>query len=86
MVQNNRVQLLYNLRVFNVSNENDQVCVVKLHPESSSCAEKKGCSHILAAKLSIGRETIKKNKKSHNLTQLRCKKLQKIWSQVSRES
>ena len=49
MVQNNRVQLLSNLRVFNVSNENDQVCVVKLHPESCSCAEKKGCSHIYLA-------------------------------------
>ena len=67
MVAKNKVQLLSNLQVFNNGNENNQVYVVKLHPES----RKKGCSHIKAALLSTGKEPRIKGKKITNLTRLR---------------
>ncbi len=55
IVNNNKVHLVPNLQVFSVSNENNDVFVVKLNPEKCSCQEVKGCSHIRAVNLSIGK-------------------------------
>ena len=54
MVDNNKVNLVPNMKVFNVCNENNQVFNVKLNPDRCSCPERKGCCHIKAVNLSIG--------------------------------
>ena len=69
-INNNRVELCAKMRVFNVKNEKDQVNVVSLNPDKCTCAEKKNCAHILAAKMSINFKVTKQSKKC-NLTQLR---------------
>ena len=74
MVNNNKVHLVPNLQVFNVSNENNDVFVVKLNPEKCSCPEVKGCSHIKAVNLSIGKNHPNLKKKLPNLSQLRANK------------
>jgi len=60
--ENNKVHLCSASKVFNVTNETNKVNSVSLFPvESCSCAERKGCAHILAAKLSTGIPIHKKN-------------------------
>ena len=71
MVNNNKVHLNSNLKVFNVANEADVVNVVKLNPESCTCVEKKGCAYILAWNISIGKPIKQKNKKIPNLKALK---------------
>lgn len=56
LFENNKVELSSKSQCFNVRNEKNEIHVVCLNPkESCSCPERKGCAHILAAKLSIGK-------------------------------
>ncbi len=70
-IDNNKVELCPKMQVFNVKNEKDIIHAVKLNPESCSCPEKKGCAHLLAAKLAVGLLTKREKNKFPNLNQLK---------------
>ena len=79
-IDNDKIHLCAKMQVFNIKNEKDEVNVVSLNPDKCSCADRKNCAHILAAKLSINAVDRKQSKKKCNLTQLRVNSRNKMKS------
>jgi hypothetical protein len=71
LITNNCVHLS-KLGCFNVKDEDEEVYLVTLFPNCKcSCVIKENCSHIFAAKMSIGLECSNESKKPITLSKLR---------------